>query len=341
MNIYFPKDFVAIAKAKSGDLHKKAIFERVVNGAVKDILVAVESGLQKDLDVAFRLLNADWSKLSYDEQARVISSVGNLIDKRYAKAALRARKTMNKFGTLVAKTTRSKNKVLHNLNIDASLSSEDLRFVSTQANASSWYIKDKGGKLTTLFREDAQSILTVGAREGLDPKRVSDDLFNLYKGSVVGRPKSYFQLVAGASLVRSRSYSDIDSYYDAGVSTFIFRSVMDNRTSEQCRLLNGKEFSIKEQKARLGLLESVSSEDPEQVKEITPWLTEKKIGDERFLGYKKRDRFMKVARINRYGAGTKRSGQYEQLKTDEELAAAGVVVPPVHGNCRSYLDPKL
>ena len=87
----------------------------------------------------------------------------------------------------------------------------------------------------------------------------------------------------------------------AGFTTVRYVAVLDDRTSEICKSLDGKEWSIYQ---AAEIIEAVATSPPEEVKEISPWL---------------------------------RAEEYEGL-TDTELADMGVIVPPRHANCRSTLE---
>lgn len=121
-------------------------------------------------------------------------------------------------------------------------------------------------------------------------------------GRELGQSETYWELMSNHVTTRSRSFGRIEGFEKAGVEWAMIDAVLDRRTSCQCKHLDGKVIPVS------GLVEQrdalMQAEEPEAVKEISPWLS--------------------CARI-------------EQLNTPEELAAAGIAGPPYHPFCRSRL----
>jgi len=111
-------------------------------------------------------------------------------------------------------------------------------------------------------------------------------------------PRSYWNVVASASMVRARSYGAVSGMGGAGVTRFRFRAIMDERTSPICRSMNGQIFTIEQGQQHIA---SVSQTQGQQLKDAAPWVPPSEV------------------------AG----------KSSADLAAMGVMLPPVHGNCRS------
>lgn len=113
------------------------------------------------------------------------------------------------------------------------------------------------------------------------------------------RPDSYWRLVGGAAIVRARSYGAVIRMQHSGVATFRFVAVMDERTSPICREMNGRIFTIEQASTHIERVTGATS--PEAVKTTSPWVPPSQV-----MG-----------------------------KSPVELAAMGVILPPLHGNCRS------
>ncbi len=112
----------------------------------------------------------------------------------------------------------------------------------------------------------------------------------------------YWNVVANAASSRAYHTGVLRAGQLIGKTTFTFVAVRDERTSEICRLMHGKVFTVDQ---GLDLMQRVAAaEDPEEVKAITPWL---RINDVRDL-------------------------------SASELAQAGIMIPPLHGNCRSTIE---
>jgi len=110
----------------------------------------------------------------------------------------------------------------------------------------------------------------------------------------------YWRVVANASMSRGYHYGLVKAGQYAGKSGYVYNAVLDEKTSEVCQTLDGKVFWIAD---AVNLMEKVASADPQDVKRITPWLKASEV-----VG-----------------------------KSNDDLRQLGVIVPPLHGNCRSSI----
>lgn len=116
-----------------------------------------------------------------------------------------------------------------------------------------------------------------------------------------GERESYWSLVADAVTTRSRSFGSTEAFVKAGVTRYEVDAVVDHRTSDICRYLDGKVFEVADAVRVRDAM--IAAPTPEAAKEIMPWAKPSDVID----------------------------------KSPEALAAMGVVAPPFHGNCRSRL----
>lgn len=125
-----------------------------------------------------------------------------------------------------------------------------------------------------------------------------------------GNVGGYSEILVANAANRGRNMAFLSSFRDAGIERFRWNSVMDERTSEVCAFLDGREFAVE---TGMALMDDVSAaETPADVKEITPWQTENSV---------------KAA-----------AGKGTTTAQNARLAAAGVMVPPAHGRCRSVVE---
>jgi hypothetical protein len=113
----------------------------------------------------------------------------------------------------------------------------------------------------------------------------------------------YWKVVSNANISRAHQYGVLKSASKSGYSGYIIRAVIDNRTTEICQNLNGREFWISD---GLALLENIVSADETTIKDVAPWVT---------------------------------TGEEVEGKTTDELKAQNHLVPPFHANCRSQVIP--
>ncbi len=138
--------------------------------------------------------------------------------------------------------------------------------------------------------------------KGLGRREAAEELQRILGTTFPERSLSYWETVAAAAAVRASTYGVLGSFEQIGLATFVFSAVLDARTSAICEHLHGRTFSVATAAAQRDAF--LAAPDPDAAKAIHPWPDPARV----------------VA-----------------LKTDAELQAAGVMVPPLHGRCRSTL----
>jgi hypothetical protein len=113
----------------------------------------------------------------------------------------------------------------------------------------------------------------------------------------------YWKLVANAAASRGFHYGMMKAGQLTQASSYTWVAVMDDKTSQICRDLNGREFRIAD---AVSLVERASAATPEEARKMMPWPT---------------------------------SAQRKAIPTmtNDQLRDMGFLVPPAHGNCRSTI----
>lgn len=113
----------------------------------------------------------------------------------------------------------------------------------------------------------------------------------------------YWRVVANAAASRSYHYGYLKAAQFQGFRAYRFVAVIDERTSEICNHMDGREWPIADV---VNLMERTAmSDDIEEVKRLLPWA-----------------KFDDIKELN-----------------NDALRDIGVMVPPLHGNCRSTIVP--
>lgn len=126
-------------------------------------------------------------------------------------------------------------------------------------------------------------------------------LFRNELAGTLGQSDAYWRLTADAITTRSRSFGSIEAMQKAGIDRYMIDAVVDHRTSEICEYLDGRVFEVAEAAAIRDRM--IDAETPEEAKQVMPWMRPEDVVD----------------------------------RSESELVALGVMVPPFHGNCRSRL----
>lgn len=131
---------------------------------------------------------------------------------------------------------------------------------------------------------------------------VDVEAYRAIREAMSNRLKSvpYWRLVANAAASRGFHYGAIKAGMTQGHRAYRIVAVLDNRTSEICKHMNGKEFWVAD--AELQVVRAALAQGDE-IKYVAPWLREAEI-----VG-----------------------------KNADELRELGFIVPPFHGHCRSTI----
>lgn len=124
-----------------------------------------------------------------------------------------------------------------------------------------------------------------------------------------GNPDRYLQGVVSTAAHQARTFGRITAFDEAGVVQYMLVNPMDTRTGVICQEMHGQVFTVDVGKAHMEKL--LGAKDPEDVKDISPWLSGSDLKAEL--------------------AGARKGS----AKASEVLAEAGVVLPPFHPLCRT------
>ncbi len=199
------------------------------------------------------------------------------------------------------------------------------------------YIKDQYGNRADALDNIARGVVSSGLERGLGRDDISEELGNKLKSSGVMRTGNYWDLIASDFANKARTSTQLNTFERAGVEMYLFDSIMDQVTSEICRLLHGRTFSV--QKAATRMRKALQLEDPEQIKRTMPWVQSgTDASGASILYYEKNGARVTVAHVDEPAEGTKdKVGTYRNVMSNKALEAAGLPVPPRHGHCRSTL----
>lgn len=107
---------------------------------------------------------------------------------------------------------------------------------------------------------------------------------------------------------KMRSYASVNYMQQVGVKSFEVLAMIDNKTSDICRKMNGKVFSVPASRARIL---KVTKSKPSSVPNVTPFVSS-------------------VFKTNELD-------QLDDLTGEDLLSNHGIFAPPYHGNCRTQI----
>lgn len=287
-----------------------------------------KSAIARVLDI----LDVDWAKVPLETRRRLTYEANKTLAAAQKKVAPLVINELRKFGSGLVKSTKGAVKADFGLRVKSvpSGSMVDERVINQAVSSQAHYIRDANGKRLAAFSADARRIVAEGISAGKGQNEIAKDLRESV-GAYVDQDAGYWAVVADVFSSRARVYGSLRAYDEAEIETFKFLSVLDEVTTEQCRFMDGRIFSVK---SGLKKYADIAAGEPESVVTITPWMSEGVNEDKsRYLYYKDPSGSKIVV------ATSKADGGYEQHVSDSSLESAGVFMPPLHARCRSTTIP--
>lgn len=124
---------------------------------------------------------------------------------------------------------------------------------------------------------------------------------------------AYYEMLNATNVTYARNFGQINLMREVGIQSLIFNAIIDRTTSVVCNQMNGRIFTIEQ--AVTHQQKVLDAANVEALKEFAPFTR------------------------NLSDFGLKEGQKLNSAKTSASLAAAGVIIPPLHGRCRSELQP--
>lgn len=223
------------------------------------------------------------------------------------------------------------------LRIAADVTRTDERIAKLVRESQGNFVRDEYGRRRDDFSRRARDIVAAGVERGLGRDDIVGELSAAMARDAFDRSRNYWEVVSMIFTNRARTYTQLGAFAEAGVERYRFDAVLDEVTSEVCRFLHGKIFTVERAMDRFREVERIR--DPERIREVQPFV---QVGVDRagnqVLFYERGGRRRAVARIDEPAVGTRDEvGRYSRALSPAQLEAAGVTVPPLHGRCRSTI----
>ena len=140
---------------------------------------------------------------------------------------------------------------------------------------------------------------------------------------------------------RARTHTQLHGYRQAGIGRYVFSAVMDERTTDICRMMDGKIFGVEDSLRSYEAVEADSRFDA--IKDHQPWVRSRRSRDEGVesdLFLRQRDgQEVLVGQVVRSSRQVDRPGHFQSTMDSGTLASFGICQPPLHGMCRSTIQP--
>ena len=316
-------DFVKIAARLARQLEKKrrSLIGDDIHDAIAtldiedwiDLTPAAQGALVDAVNVAIRVA-----------EERVLPIVSEVIEAEFERVAIGAARSVN--GTF-------------ELGIELSTDLVDDRVVKA-ASRQDIYFRDEIGRRSATFSQKGRDIIQDGLKQGLRSRDISSDLKKAATKAHLQRSEHYMRVVSSQAMNGSRVYGALKGLDAAGFDSYAFEAVVDERTTEVCRLMDGKVFRIAPALQKYD--DIASNPDPEAVRDLKPWVNERTRADGRREMYTK-DRaglVTVIGIVDERGFGVAdKIGAYSNVASLPTMEQLGLSYPPLHGLCRSTIVP--
>lgn len=187
-----------------------------------------------------------------------------------------------------------------------------------------------------VFEPEVAKVTKDVMNEGLGFRETEDEMNARLGKTYADKSDAYWYLMGNVGVQRARSFAKLSAFEDAGVTEYEIMAVLDNRTTPQCRYMDGRIYKVTDGQAIRDNAES--SANPEHVRQSYPWIrfssSQAKQGlDALYVDKPSGRMYLPQSAMNPNNLTSPVKGP---LNSNEELLLAGTVpLPPYHGNCRT------
>jgi len=291
----------------------------VIRARLSSALKSAVSGAEGDaITEALQELDVNWPELSATQRDSVLAAAQSVLNDVPKVVLPAVDLTLGAAGERIVRSTKAQTIDDLNLKIRPDLSRVDQRVIDFVRNSQTLYVRDRYGERAEEFSDQAREIVADALEEGLGQEEIGERLNDALGGkSSAPLLGGYWDNIATIFANRARNFSALATMDQADIQSFKFVAVMDEVTSRICREMHGRVFSVEAGMSTFS--DAAKSKDPASVQPFVSETTDEE-GESR-LTYKT--------------PGGQRRAVSEL--SDDELEAAGISVPPLHGHCRSTI----
>jgi SPP1 gp7 family putative phage head morphogenesis protein len=333
-----------VAKA-SGEIDPRSPegFLRIVDQVARALRRASQGAEADAVRRAIDQLDVDWPHLTDADRMRIVRAANEAIAGVPPAIMPKVHEVLDLEAGRVVRGARRSAKQTFSLNISSDFTRTDERIAQFVARSQTNFIRDEYGRRQVAFSEKARQIVSRAIAQGLGRDEISRQLREAFRNTAVNRSAFYWDVVASAFVGRARSLAEVSSYADSGISHYLIVAVLDEVTTDICRFLHGKRFSVGASMAQFARIERLR--DPERIKFEQPWLQvrQDRRGN-RVIVVPTESGDVRVAVVEdsaeRKHAKDER-GRFRNGMSAAKLETVNVGPPPYHCLCRTNVVPDL
>jgi hypothetical protein len=331
-------DYLRVKVTKAMDVGTPKGFDRAV-ATLAALLQARASGTDHEaVKAAVEVLDIDWHQTTAEQRRSLIGQALEAAGRKTKEVPAKIQTVFNDAATEVVRATRDSVMRDQKLIIGADFNAIDERIIRHLRTSQANYLSDEYGRRHLEFGEKARQIVANGLAEGLGRNDIARELEAAAQNVLAGKSSFYWDIVAGAFVGRGRSFGQLSAYAEASIERYVIHAVLDEATTEVCRFLDGKEFSVG---AGLESFAQVEAK-PDAIKTINPWVRDGSDPDGRRIMYVngRGGKKHRLAVVDQPGIGLRdQKGSYSSALSPSKLQQIGISAPPLHAACRSTVLP--
>jgi SPP1 gp7 family putative phage head morphogenesis protein len=201
-----------------------------------------------------------------------------------------------------------------------------------------WFLRGAQGEVSQRITNKGRKIVEDGLSMGLGRKEIGKRLKDNLPTMWDKYGDNYANVVASNAVVRARSFSQLSTYQDAGIELMEVIAILDERTSDVCRYMDGQVISVNE--SMNIATEAANIAEPKDIGKVSPFMSVKNTPAGKILTT---GTGTEVAEMTRSGKGAVNDrGGFSGFKMGNQLPQqAKIGAPPYHHNCRSLTVPRV
>jgi hypothetical protein len=325
---------------KAMNLSTPSGFDRAVASLASLLRGAASASDRAAVKAAIEVLDVDWHATTASRRRSLVAQALEAAGRRTSAVTRAISTPLGEAAEEVVGATRDHARSAHRLGIAADFNALDQRVIRHLVGSQANFVRDEYGRRLDDLGAEARRVVAEGLESGLGRQEIAADLARAAENALVTRPAFYWEVVAGAFVANGRSLAQISAYAEASIQRYVIEAVLDEVTTETCRFLHGKTFSVGDALKRFDRIERL--ERPEEIKAEQPWVREALDPEtgRKMLYVNKDGTRTPIAEVTRSGLGTPDdAGDFARGRSEQELMDLGVGFPPFHGLCRSSTVP--
>lgn len=300
-------------------------FVRAVLAEAKKLIGAVGTAINtKEFKRRLRRsTNVDWKGATTAQRNKALTQVSNLLKGLptiFLPAITAVLDLQGK--TVVGATHKVLGKKFKKLSVIPTFVAENKTAIEAISRTTSIFFKPEYEAQALRFRSRAQSVISRGLKRGFGRVQIGEDLRNEF--IEVALHRNYWETVAAVHVNRGRSFSAAVSYAKGGVTSYEVLAVLDERTTDVCRMMNGTILSVDSALDSFEAFEDAT--DLDEVKAVSnPFM--RRQGNSIVLP--------SGTRVATVGA----RGGFSKVLSSTKMNTNGINMPPYHYRCRTTVVP--